>query len=208
MLLSFGESNMKLKIEGKGVIGKLVALGGGTKVAMKSLEQTNIAPFEMVFNTARQLVEDREEKRWYMSALSYGDNWKVSKDTTADIATGPDNVGHMRIFYENDFQFFRAMCPGRKYVFKFTSPFGAYYRVSVNVLKGEAGGYVDIYLNDVCVARKVDTYSKTKMTATVKLGTHKLQEGRYANKIKIVPTSASNGEKNRPSFIGFSFEIA
>ena len=198
---------MKLKIEGKGVIGKLAALGGEIKVAMKALEQTNIAPFKIVFNTARQLVEDREGIRWYMSALSYGNNWKVSKETTGNIAAGPDDVGHLRMFYENEYEFFRAMCPGRKYVFKFTSPFSAYYRVSVNILKGEAGGYVDIYLNDVCVASRVDTYCETKQVVVVKLGTHKLKEGRYANKIKIVPTSESSGEKNRPSFIGFSFEV-
>lgn len=201
---------MKAKLEGKGARGTLALLGCGKKGVLEVLKQTDITPFKIVFNEAKQIVEDKEGKRWYMSVLSYGRNWRVSDETTGVLAEGPLDVGQLRMFYEEKYQFFRAMLQGRKYVFKFTCDYDAYYRVSVDILKGKAGGYVDIYLNNERIAKDVNTYinSDELHLVTLKLGTRKLKKGRYANKIKIIPTRLSEGDKNRPSFMGFSFDLA
>lgn len=204
---------MKAKLEacdfkGNNLKGNIEKVSGINKsLTVEALEKKDIAPFEICFGNATNLVKDATGKRYYMSIDTIGHNWRVSDETTEKVlATDESYLGYSRVFYLDECTIFRTMNIKKDYVFDFIAPFSAYYKMYLDVYKVDSGGKADVYLNDVYVG-SVDTYSTEGVVETIELGTHRLKSGWYANKVKIVPTGASYGSKYYPSFIGFKFEI-
>lgn len=142
----------------------------------------------------------------YISKDTYGTNWKVSPETTMNLAVSEAIPGQARIFKgSKDYvTFYNA---DASFVFDVNVKNSGEYDITADMIRHESGGKAAVYVNDKYVGT-IDTYSKVTDTSTIDkqplLGT-KLNKG--SNKIRVQILGPSSGTGFYTKLAGFTFTV-
>ncbi len=204
------EENGILKAVGKGTakVTAKVTYNNVTNKAERNVEVLEFIPpenFSIDFSKTTNFLTRPDGQAWYMSKDTYGDIWRVSDKTSAGVlGTSPDNLASLRVFFGDNYTYFRTYTGGKDYVFDFTAPIPGTYDIVLNEVTVDSGGYAEIYVNDVYVG-SIDGYDKTSALKEQKLIGVKLNAGEFANQIKFVPSDRSGGTNNYCSVSSVDF---